>query len=71
MSHDHSGQSAGGAPGWVVTRYGRPVSPALPDENAGFAWILDHQGMSVDWAMRYDGYGITEAPADTSTVTEA
>jgi len=26
-----------------------------------YKWILDHQTMSVDWAMRYAGYRIVKA----------
>lgn len=28
--------------------------------NAAWAYILKHQGQSVDWAMRYEGYAIVE-----------
>lgn len=41
-----------------VTRDGRPVSPPLADYNAAFAWLLRHQPMSTDWAMKYEGYAI-------------
>lgn len=41
-----------------VARDGVRVSPYLRTENDAFAWILRHQGMSVDWAMRYEGYAI-------------
>lgn len=42
----------------VVKRDGKPVSPVLPDENAAFAWLLHHQGMSTDWALKHEGYSI-------------
>ncbi len=42
----------------VVTRDGKPVSPVLVDENAAFAWLLKHQPMSTDWAIKYEGYAI-------------
>ena len=41
-----------------VTRDGRQVSPMLDGENAAWTWILKHQGQSVDWAMKYEGYAI-------------
>jgi hypothetical protein len=40
----------------VVTRDGKPVSPVLPNGDAAWKWLHDHQGMSVDWALRHEGY---------------
>jgi hypothetical protein len=38
------------------------------DSNAAFEYILRHQGMSVDWAIRYEGWSIvTIAPDGTET----
>jgi len=45
----------------IVTRDGEPVSPLLDDENAAFAWLLRHQSMSTDWAIKYEGYAIVAA----------
>ncbi len=45
----------------IVTRDGKPVSPLLDDENAAFAWLLKHQPMSTDWAIKYEGYAIVAA----------
>lgn len=28
------------------------------DQNAAWTYILKHQSMSVDWAMRYEGWAI-------------
>ena len=38
------------------------------DHNAAFKYIMKHQGMSVSWAMRYEGWSIVEiAPGGTET----
>jgi len=38
------------------------------DSNAAFEYILRHQGQSVDWACRYEGWSIvTIAPDGTET----
>lgn len=50
--------------GVVVTRDGQDVSPVLADENEAFSWLLRHQGQSVDWATRYEGYGFREVGDD-------
>lgn len=39
-----------------VARDGYRVSPMFSDANDGFKWLLSHQGMSVDYALRYGGY---------------
>lgn len=44
---------------WVVTRDGKPLA-SLASEADAFAWLLHHQGQSTDWAMKYEGYAITE-----------
>jgi hypothetical protein len=46
----------------IVTRDGEPVSPVLDDENAAFRWLLHHQPMSTDWAIKHEGYAIVEVP---------
>lgn len=40
-----------------VTRDGNPLTEPM-SENGCFMWIQKHQGMSVDWAMKYEGYAI-------------
>jgi hypothetical protein len=45
----------------VVTRDGQAVSPVLEDEDAAFVWLLKHQPMSTDWAIKYEGYAIVDA----------
>lgn len=42
----------------VVKRDGKVVSPILADEDAAYAWLLHHQGMSVAWALAHEGYSI-------------
>lgn len=41
---------------WFVCRDGEPISEALADENACCRWLLHHQPMSPDWALRFEGY---------------
>lgn len=41
---------------WFVCRDGKKVSPELPSESACFTWLLKHQAMSVDWALKFEGY---------------
>lgn len=41
---------------WQVSRDGEPVSPLLPGDADAFGWLLRHQPMSTDWAVRYEGY---------------
>lgn len=46
----------------AVTRDGTPVA-LCDDANAAFAWLLRHQGQSVDWATTHEGYAFeTLAP---------
>jgi hypothetical protein len=40
-----------------VCRDGVALTDAMP-ENDAFAWLLHHQGQSVDWACKYEGYSI-------------
>ena len=63
---------------YQVTRGGKPVQdpapsqfPAYPvgglfgDMGAACSWLLKVQPQSVDWAMRYEGYGVREVrPGD-------
>ena len=46
----------------VVQRDGVDVSPVFAQQNDAFAWILRHQGQSVDYALQYGGYRVV--PAD-------
>lgn len=41
---------------WFVYRDGEKVSDALESESACFTWLLKHQAMSVDWALKHEGY---------------
>ena len=34
------------------------------DSNAAFRWMLRNQSMSVDWAIRYEGWRVTEIAPD-------
>jgi hypothetical protein len=41
----------------------------VADSNSAFEYIHEHQGQSVDWACRYEGWAIvTVAPDGTETV---
>lgn len=44
----------------IVWKDGRPLKE-LDDENAAFAWLLSHQGQSVDYATKHGGYEIAPA----------
>lgn len=48
----------------IVTRDGNALTQPMT-ENDCWSWILRHQPMSVDWAMRYEGYAIT--PTEETT----
>lgn len=39
----------------AVLRDGRPIA-LCETENDAFAWLLKHQGQSVDWATTHEGY---------------
>lgn len=43
---------------WFVARDGVRVSPLLKSSDAASKFIQDHQGMSVDWATRWEGWRI-------------
>lgn len=43
---------------WFVARDGVRVSPLLKSSDAASKFIQDHQGMSVDWAIRWEGWRI-------------
>ena len=47
-----------------VFRDGKSISPVLDSENSAWVWLQKHQGMSVDWALRYEGYTILEVGSD-------
>ncbi len=41
----------------------------VADSNSAFEYVLKHQGQSVDWACRYEGWAIvTVAPDGTETL---
>jgi hypothetical protein len=54
-----------------VTRDGRPVSPLLASADEAFGWLLHHQPMSTDWAIRYEGYNIERLPPRPWASSEA
>jgi hypothetical protein len=33
---------------------------AVKNTNQAWVWVLKHQPMSVDWALRYEGWEITD-----------
>jgi hypothetical protein len=39
-----------------VSRDSKRVSPYFVNENGTFAWLLGHQGQSVDYATKWGGY---------------
>lgn len=41
---------------YKVTRDGKELF--IGTENECFAWLLNHQCQSVDWAIKYEGYKI-------------
>lgn len=41
----------------VVKRDGKPLTLAMTP-NEAFAWLLRHQSMSTDWALKHEGYSI-------------
>jgi hypothetical protein len=53
-----------------VTRDGKPVSPILASTDEAFGWLLGHQPMSTDWAIRYEGYAVERIPAEPWTNEE-
>jgi hypothetical protein len=36
----------------------------VKNNNDAWIWLLKHQPMSVDWAMRYEGWEIVDLPAE-------
>ena len=66
-SVDHFGDSGWaravrGEAVYAVTRDGVIVSSPLADEHgAAIEWLLSHQPMSVDYAMRHGGYAVVRA----------
>jgi hypothetical protein len=53
-----------------VTRDGKPASPILANTDEAFGWLLGHQPMSTDWAIRYEGYAVERIPAEPWTNEE-
>ncbi len=43
----------------IILQDGRQVAE-VADSNAAFAWLLRHQGQSVDYAIRWGGYRVTD-----------
>jgi hypothetical protein len=43
----------------LVKRDGQTVAE-VEDSNAAFVWLLSHQPQSVSWAIRYEGYTVTD-----------
>lgn len=41
----------------TITRFGKKVAE-VEDSNAAFKWLLQHQGQSTEWAIRYEGYRV-------------
>lgn len=48
---------------WFVCRDGVKISEALESEDACYTWLHRRQGMSVDWATKYEGYSWMSEPA--------
>lgn len=44
---------------YSVTRDDEVLATGLTN-NEAFAWILNHQSQSVDWAMKHEGYAIVD-----------
>ena len=49
-----------------VTRDGRQVSPDFTIENDAHKWLLRHQPMSNDWALKYEGYSFEQRTEGTT-----
>jgi hypothetical protein len=49
-----------GTPAVQVRRDGK-VMAEVEDSNAAFAWLLRNQGQSVDWAIKHEGWSVTDA----------
>lgn len=45
--------------GWAVTRDGETLK-TFPREQDAMAFLLRHQGQSIHWAVKYEGYDIVE-----------
>lgn len=43
----------------IITHDGETVAE-VEDGNAAFRWLLRHQGQSVDYALRWGGYRVTD-----------
>lgn len=41
----------------IIKRDGKQIAE-VADSNAAFAWLLKHQSMSVDWAIKYEGWTV-------------
>ena len=44
---------------YSVKRDGEVLATGLTS-NEAFAWLLKHQGQSVDWATKHEGYSIED-----------
>jgi hypothetical protein len=47
-----------------VFRDEQPASPILASADEAFGWLLGHQPMSTDWAMKHEGYSIRPVIAE-------
>jgi hypothetical protein len=45
----------------VQVRRDGKVMAEVEDSNAAFAWLLRHQSFSTDWAIKYEGWSVTDA----------
>lgn len=52
----------------MVTHDGKPVA-YVKNEDMASRYIQRHQPMSVDWAMRHEGWAVSEAPAAPDNTT--
>lgn len=44
----------------TITRDGAPVA-TVADANAAFVWLLQNTNHSTAYAIKYDGYSVTDA----------
>lgn len=44
---------------YIITRDGEQIGATLTGNDA-FAFLLNYQSQSVDWAIRYAGYDVVE-----------
>ena len=44
---------------YIITRDGQQIGATLTS-NEAFAFLLNYQGQSVDWAIKHNGYDVVE-----------